>query len=97
MFVICAHLVIETSTFENWSKGGGGGGHTLRHRSYSGGVKMTHVRGPQFSATFCDIISNPFTGVGAFLNVHEGPHGIHCRIRPDEQGIKVWFVCVVTR
>ncbi|CAM9376711.1 unnamed protein product, partial [Sphacelaria rigidula] len=28
-------------------------------------------------------------GVGAFLNVHEGPHGIHCRIRPNEQGIKV--------
>ncbi|CAM9544006.1 unnamed protein product, partial [Ectocarpus fasciculatus] len=28
-------------------------------------------------------------GVGAFLNVHEGPHGIHCRIRPDEQGIKI--------
>ncbi|CAM9717427.1 unnamed protein product, partial [Hapterophycus canaliculatus] len=28
-------------------------------------------------------------GVGAFLNVHEGPHGIHCRIRPNEQGIKI--------
>ncbi|CAN0157101.1 unnamed protein product, partial [Laminaria digitata] len=28
-------------------------------------------------------------GVGAFLNVHEGPHGIHCRIRPNEEGIKV--------
>eukprot|EP00953_Heterococcus_sp_UTEX-ZZ885_P041423 21131-Heterococcus_DN1.PRE.3 len=26
-------------------------------------------------------------GVGAFLNVHEGPHGIHYRIRPDEAGI----------
>eukprot|EP00752_Nemacystus_decipiens_P008249 g7376.t1 len=28
-------------------------------------------------------------GVGAFLNVSEGPHRIHSRITPNEQGIKV--------
>ena len=33
-------------------------------------------------------------GVGAFLNVHEGPHGIHCRIRPNEEGIKVYMCCL---
>ncbi|CAM9226800.1 unnamed protein product [Choristocarpus tenellus] len=28
-------------------------------------------------------------GVGAFLNVHEGPHGIHYYTRPNEQGIQI--------
>ena len=37
----------------------------------------------------CLILATTPAGVGAFLNVHEGPHGIHCRIRPNEQGIKV--------
>mmetsp|Transcript_27751 Transcript_27751/g.36373 ORF Transcript_27751/g.36373 Transcript_27751/m.36373 type:complete len:633 (+) Transcript_27751:32-1930(+) len=28
-------------------------------------------------------------GVGAFLNVHEGPQGIHYRLRPNEKGMKI--------
>ncbi|CAN0088431.1 unnamed protein product, partial [Phaeothamnion confervicola] len=28
-------------------------------------------------------------GVGAFLNVHEGPQGIHFRLRPGEQGFRL--------
>jgi Xaa-Pro aminopeptidase len=34
-----------------------------------------------------DVLHVQGHGVGAFLNVHEGPHGIHYRIRPDEAGI----------
>lgn len=43
---------------------------------------------PRFATIGLFLATTP-AGVGAFLNVVEGPHRIHYQMRPNEQGFKV--------